>query len=164
MNPLIGSKTKRLLPLLIALLAVIMVLTGANVARATQRGVIPVDHNAASGGDDSTRFPFNNIAEALTVAGSLGDAVVIVAPGTYPVSSTLRIQSSIDLRGSNVMEVDDAGWPTASIAPGTETRIVGTEALGTSDLVSAGPSDNGILHGVEIRNLTFDSGPARGND
>jgi hypothetical protein len=62
------------------------------------------------------------------------------------------------------MEVDDAGWPTGSIAPGTETRIVGTGTLGTSDLVSVGPSGNGILHGVEIRNFTFDSGPARGND
>jgi hypothetical protein len=62
------------------------------------------------------------------------------------------------------MEVDHAGWPTGSIAPGTETKIVGTAALGTSALVSVGPSDDGVLHGVKIRNLTFDSGPARGDD
>jgi hypothetical protein len=94
----------------------------------------------------------------------LGGAVVVVEPGQYPVSSTLRIQSPVDLRGSNVMEVDDAGWPTGSIAPGTETKIVGTAALGTSALVSVGPSDDGVLHGVQLRNLTFDSGPARGDD
>ena len=75
-------------------------------------------------------------------------------------SSTLRIQSPVDLRGSNVMEVDDAGWPNGSIAPATETKIVGTAALGTSSLVSVGRSDGGVLHGVQIRNLTFDSGPA----
>src|SRR5262249_34306887 len=57
-----------------------------------------------------------------------------------------------------------SGWPTGATAPGTETRIVGTSALGTSDLVAVGPSGNGILHQVEIRNFTFDSGPARGND
>jgi len=33
----------------------------------------------------------------------LGGAVVIVEPGQYLVSSTLRIQSPIDLRGSNVI-------------------------------------------------------------
>jgi hypothetical protein len=129
-----------------------------------EEGVIHVDDNAAPGGDGSRRFPFNNIANALARAASLGGAVVVVEPGQYPVSSTLQIQSPIDLRGSNVMEVDDAGWPTGSIAPGTETRIVGTAALGTGALVSVGPSASGVIEGVKIRNFTFDSGVARGDD
>lgn len=128
------------------------------------RLVIHVDDDAGPGGNGSGRYPFDNIADALTLAQSLGGAVVIVEPGQYPVSSTLRIQSPIDLRGSNVMEVDGAGRPTGFVAPGTETRIVGTTALGTSALLSVGPSDNGVLHGVEIRNFIFDSGPARGDD
>ena len=128
------------------------------------RLVIHVDANAGPGGDGSGRFPFDNIADALTLAGSLGGAVVVVEPGQYPVSSTLRIQSSIQLRGSNVMEVDDADRPTGSIVPGTETRIVGTAALGTNALLSVAPTDGGVLHGVEIRNFTFDSGQAHGDD
>jgi len=125
------------------------------------RLVIHVDDDAGPGGNGSGRYPFDNIADAFALAQSLGGAVVVVEPGQYPVSSTLRIQTPIDLRGSNVMEVDDAGRPTGSIAPGTETRIVGTAALGTSALLSVSPSDDGVLHGVEIRNFTFDSGPAR---
>jgi hypothetical protein len=125
------------------------------------RLVIHVDDDAGPGGNGSGRYPFDNIADALTLATSLGDAVVVVEPGQYPVSSTLLIQSPVHLRGSNVMEVDDAGRPTGSIVPGTETRIVGTAALGTGALLSVGPSDDGVLHGVEIRDFTFDSGPAR---
>lgn len=167
MNPLTQFKELRILrfPIAAALMAIVVVaLMSPNLALAIQRVVIHVDDDAAPGGDGSPRFPFNNIADAFALAGSFGGAVVVVEPGQYPVSSTLRIQSSIELRGSNVMQVDDAGWPTGSIAPGTETRIVGTAALGTSDLVSVAPSGNGIVQGVEIRNLTFDSGPARGND
>src|SRR5207244_12512258 len=62
----------------------------------------------------------------------------------------------------NEMEVDDAGWPTGSIVPGTETRIVGTAALGTAPLVSVGSSASGVIQGVQIRNFTFESG--RGDD
>src|SRR5437868_947800 len=126
--------------------------------------VIHVDAAARPGGDGSGRFPFDNIAAALSLAGSLGGAVVVVGPGQYPVSSTLWIQGPIDLRGSNVMEVDDAGRPTGFIVPGTETRIVGTAALGTSALLSVAPADGGVLLGVEIRNFTFDAGQARGDD
>lgn len=136
-------------------------------AHAAQRSawrIIHVDDDAGPGGDGSGRFPFDNIADALARAASLGGAVVVVEPGQYPVSSTLQIQSPIDLRGSNVMEVDDAGWPTGANVPGTETRILGTAALGTGALVSVGPSASGVIQGVEIRNFTFDSGPARGDD
>lgn len=128
------------------------------------RLVIHVDDDAGPGGNGSGRYPFDNIADALALAQSLGGAVVVVEPGQYPVSSTLRIQSPIDLRGSNVIEVDDAGRPNGSIAAGTETKIVGTAALGASALLSVGPSDNGVLDGVEIRNFSFYSGPGRGDD
>ena len=133
-------------------------------AEVSRRPIIHVDDDAGPGGDGSGRFPFDNIADALARAASLGGAVVVVEPGQYPVSSTLRIQSAIDLVGSNVMEIDSAGWPTGSIAPGTETRIVGTAALGTAALVSVGPTAGGFIQDVEIRNFPFDSGPARGDD
>lgn len=126
--------------------------------------ILHVDDDAEPGGDGSGRRPFNDIADALALAGSLGDVVVIVAPGTYPVSRTLRIASGVDLRGSIVMDVDAAGLPTGSIVSGTDTRIVGTEALGSRDLVSVAPDGDGIVEGVEIRNLTFDSGVGRGTD
>src|ERR1700757_94098 len=67
----------------------------------TEEGVIHVDANAVPGGDGSGRFPFNNIASALARAASFGGAVVVVEPGQYPVSTTLQIQSPIELRGSN---------------------------------------------------------------
>jgi hypothetical protein len=137
---------------------------GPDAAPRTGWPIIHVDDDARPGGDGSARLPFDNIADALARAAFLGGAVVVVEPGQYPVSSTLRVQSPVDLRGSNVMEVDDAGWPTGSIAPGTETRIVGTVALGTGALVSVGSSASGVIQGVEIRNFTFDSGPARGDD
>ena len=138
--------------------------SGATSTLVGRGSLIHVDADAGPGGNGSAKFPFEDIADALALAGSLGGAVVIVKPGQYPVSSTLRIQSSIELRGSNVMEVDAAGWPTGSIVPGTETRIVGTSALGTSALVVVASTDGSVLHGVVIRNLSFDSGPARGDD
>lgn len=119
--------------------------------------VIHVDDDAGPGGDGSGSSPFDNISDALALAASLGGAVIVVEPGQYPVSRTLQIQSPIDLRGSNVMDVDDAGWPTGSIVPGTETRIVGTAALGTGALVSVGSSASGVIQGVKIQNFTFDS-------
>jgi hypothetical protein len=135
-----------------------------DAAQGGGQGVIHVDANAAPGGDGTGRFPFNNIADALALAASQGGAVVVVAPGEYPVSSTLHIQSPVELQGSTVMEVDDAGWPTGSIVPGTETRIVGTASLGSAPLVSVGSSASGVIQGVQIRNFTFDSGPAHGDD
>jgi hypothetical protein len=140
--------------------------TGAADAAAQVSGqrVIHVDAGARPGGDGSGRFPFNNVADALGLANSLGGALVVVAPGIYPVVSTLHIQSPIELQGSNVMEVDDAGRPTGSVVSGTETSIVGTTALGTAPLVSVGSSAGGVIQGVQIRNFTFGSAPARGDD
>lgn len=153
------------LPILFgSLLAVCAVPLTSDAGQHSGQHVIHVDDDAGPGGNGSGGFPFDNIADALALAASLGGAKVVVEPGQYPVSSTLQIQSPIDLLGSNVMEVDGAGWPTGSIAPGTETRIVGTAALGTGALVSVGPSASGVIQGVDIRNFTFDSGPATGDD
>jgi hypothetical protein len=60
--------------------------------------------------------------------------------------------------------VDDAGRPTGSIKPGTESRIVGTTALGTNGLVLVAPAGAGVVQDVVITNFTFDSGPSRGDD
>ncbi len=78
-----------------------------DAAQGSGQRVIHVDDDAEPGGDGSGRSPFDNIADSLALAASLGGAVVVVEPGQYPVSSTLHIQSPVDLRGSNEMEVDD---------------------------------------------------------
>jgi hypothetical protein len=129
-----------------------------------RRSIIHVQADAEPGGDGSGKLPFANIADALALAESASGAVVLVAPGQYPVSSTLRIQSSVELRGSNMMEMDDTGWPTGSVVPETETRIFATSALGSNALVSVAPGGSGVIDRVTIRNLTFDSGPSRGDD
>ncbi len=128
------------------------------------RLVIHVDDDAAPGGDGSGRFPFDDIADAVALAESSGGAAIVVEPGRYEVSSTIRIQSPIDLKGSNVMEVGVDGWPTGSVTPGTESIIVGTAALGTQPLVSVGRDDSGVLRGVGIRGLAFEAGPGGGED
>lgn len=136
--------------------------SGATSALVGGGSLIYVDADARPAGNGSARLPFDNIADAIALAGSSGGGVILVSPGHYSVSSTLRIQNSIELRGSNVMEVDHAGLPTGSIVPGTETRIVGTAALGTNAVVSVAPAGGSIVQGVVIRNLTIDTGLARG--
>ena len=111
----------------------------------------------STGGDGSKQSPFNNLVEALADARTTSETVVIrVAPGDYAIDSSLVIdRSSLDLRGSSVLIKDAHGWPTGKVAPGTRTRIVGTELLGQGPLVAVGRPDGVVIEEVAIRGFVF---------
>jgi hypothetical protein len=76
---------------------------------------------------------YHTIADAVAHARAVGgDPTIQVAPGRYELANTIIIDIPLDLVGSNVMGIDSNGWPTGVVSPGTETRIVGLAALGTS--------------------------------
>ncbi len=120
-------------------------------------GVIHVDDDAKPGGDGSAKAPYNDIHDAVAAAEGLNGAVVLVHPGRYEVNSTIRVQYSIDLRGSNVIVKDSNDWPTGTVSPGSETRIVGTSALGFDALIAVSRSDGSVVPDVQIRNFTLES-------
>jgi hypothetical protein len=135
----------------------------SELATAHARVVIHVDDDAGPGGDGSARAPFHSIADAVGRAASVDNALVVVAPGRYEVSSSIRIASPMELRGSNALEVDSDGMPTGSVVAGTETRVVGTAALGPRPLISVGRSDGGVLTGIEIAGFSLECGPETGD-
>ena len=121
-----------------------------------------VDINAPSGGDGSNHAPFNSIETAVAYANGLsGTPTIRVAAGRYPVSATLVIQKGMILRGSNRMLTDSDGFPTGA-DPQTESRIVGTAALGANLLVSIGANNGQTISPIDIRQLTFEAGPGTG--
>jgi hypothetical protein len=79
-------------------------------------------------------------------------------------ASTIIIDISLDLVGSNVMEIDSNGWPTGVVIPGTETRIVGLAGLQALPLVSVGGPDPLVMNDVNIQGFTFQGSPGGGND
>jgi hypothetical protein len=145
-------------------LVVLVLLCLVTAARAEKEGVLRVAAGAAAGGDGSGKAPFATIGEAVARATELGGATILVGPGTYPIASTVSIRVPLVLRGSNVMEVDADGWPTGNIAPGTETKILGTAALGAATMIAVGSVSGPVLSGVTVENLTLDLGPGGGND
>ena len=130
-------------------------------AQTTPPVMIHVDDDAAAGGNGSANSPYNNLADALAAARETSAAVVInVRPGDYPVGSTLVIDRPLALRGSSVLTRDASGWATGEVAPGTETRIRGTAALGTQPLVLVGRADAVVISDVEIRGFVFQAANA----
>ncbi|AMO23696.1 hypothetical protein GCM10027034_37060 [Ramlibacter solisilvae] len=122
-----------------------------------------VDINAPPGGDGSNQAPFNSIETAVAYANGLSETPTIeVAAGRYPVSATLVIQKGMILRGSNRMLTDSDGFPTGA-DPQTESRIVGTAALGANRLVSIGANNGQTISPIDIRQLTFEAGPGMGD-
>jgi hypothetical protein len=119
--------------------------------------VIYVDVDAAPGGDGSERHPYDNLPDALAAARTISGAVVIeVAPGDYVIDSSLVIdRSSLGLRGSSVLIKDNQGWPTGAVAPGTSTRILGSELLGPEPLVAVGRADGVVVEEIGIRGFVF---------
>lgn len=144
--------------LLFAVVVALAVL--ATPAQAAPHRVIHVDDDAAPGGNGGARFPYNNLMDALAEARTISSAVVInVAPGDYAIESSLVIDRSLDLRGSSVLIEDADGWPTGAVAPGTETRILGTGPLGTQPLAAVGRSDGVVIDDVRIRGFVFEGKP-----
>lgn len=117
---------------------------------ATPKSVlIHVDDDAAAGGDGSARRPFINIAEAIAAARtSPGPIVIVVRPGDYPQATSLVVDIPLELRGSTTQVINpDDPWPTGIVNPGTQTRILGTSALGSQPLISVARADGQVLAG-----------------
>jgi hypothetical protein len=130
---------------------------------------IHVDDDAAPGGDGSADAPFDNlpaaVAHAREQAGPDRPVAIRLAPGVYPQSETLSIDFPVALRGSNQMSVDQDGWPTGELAPGSDTVILGTAELGADTMVKIGAEAGPVLRrGVTVRDLTFDLGPGTGHE
>lgn len=127
-------------------------------AGAISAKTIHVDDDAAPGGNGSGKAPFATIAEAVEMANGLGGDTIKVAPGLYEISSTIKIEKPLKLRGSNEIVMDENGWPTEEVIPGTETRLVDTGSLGTSSMISVGRTDLAVLSDVTIANLSLEGG------
>lgn len=126
--------------------------TSAHTAQATS---IHVDDNAALGGNGTAKSPYRNLADALVAANATAGAVVIkVAPGDYPIASTLIIERPLELRGSSVLIEGADGWPTGDVAAGTETRVFSTNST-LSQLVRVGRGDGSVLNDVSIHGFVF---------
>ena len=118
--------------------------------------VIYVNEGAAPDGNGSYRFPFRNLPAAVAKAKSTtGDVVIRVAPGRYPIDSTLVIDRSLALIGSTEIIESASGFPTDSTVPGTATRIVGGEGMGSSPIITVGRPDGVVIDGVTIRGFIF---------
>lgn len=127
-----------------------------------RRLVLHVDDDAAPGGDGSGRAPFADLGEAVAQAQAGGGGLVLIAPGTYTRSAPLFVGAGITLRGASELEVDDDGWPTGVIRPGTETRIVG-QGLGDRALIEVGAVAGPVIRDVSIEGLSLEAGNTTGN-
>ena len=139
---------------------------GAAHGAGPQKIVIHVDDDAPAGGNGSGKSPFSDIGDALAQASgtpSTTAVVVAVAPGDYHVSSSVRIDRPLALRGSTVLVEGADGWPTGAIEPGTETRIFTTNPAGTLPVVAVGRTDAVVIGDVEIRGFVF-NGRLNGNE
>jgi hypothetical protein len=120
--------------------------------------VIHVSANAPAGGDGSGGRPYSDVAVAMDAARSaaLGGASVVIniEPGSYPVSTTLRIDFPLHLRGANIPVLDDSGWPTGSVEPGTESLIYGTPSLGTDPVLAIAGTDTTSVS-ASVTNLSL---------
>jgi hypothetical protein len=126
--------------------------------------VLHVDASAPSGGDGSGRNPYQSLSDAVTRANTEGGAQIVVSPGTYPVSSTIRIETPISILGSNVMTRDSDGLPTGVVAAGTESRIVAASTAAADTIFIVSRVDGGIIRGVYSYKLTFHSHNGNLND
>jgi polygalacturonase len=125
--------------------------------------VVFVDDDAAPSGDGSSRTPFRSLSEAVAAINGSGGGTIIVAPGVYLVTTTIRLEKPVNIRGSNVALANSDGWPSGALLDGTETRIVGTSALGTTTTIVAGKADGTVLNNVTISNLTIETFAGGGN-
>jgi Protein of unknown function (DUF1565) len=149
-------KRERLGAVMLTLLAAVALTAMlATSAQSAQARTIHVDDDAALGGNGSSRSPYNNLADAFADARATSAAVVIrVAPGDYPVESTLVVDRSLELRGSSVSTKDADGWPTGETAAGTETRVFSTNPA-LSQLLLVGRADGAVMSDVSIRGFVF---------
>ncbi len=125
-------------------------------AQTAQTVMIHVNDDAAPGGNGSSKAPYNSVTDALAVAGATSAAVVIkVAPGNYPISSSLVVDRPLELRGSSVLIEDAHGWPTGEVVAGTETRLFASNPT-LPQVIRVEGDDSSVLSGVTIRGFVFE--------
>jgi hypothetical protein len=130
---------------------------------ALQAQTIYVDDNGSANGNGSSQSPFNNIPAAVALANTLGSRPTIrIQPGVYPIASTIRIEKSIELRGSNEMQVDSQGWPLRNVTAGTEAILVGTAALGNNPMIVFSKPGQ-VITNIDVRDLSFEAAPGAGS-
>lgn len=124
---------------------------------------IHVDDDAAPGGDGSARRPFHRLQDAVAEANSRSKAPVIqMAPGTYELTETLKIENSMTINGSSELEFDFANLPTGRVAdPSTETRIVASPELQRL-MISVG-KDGAVIRDVKLRRLVMQNSATNPN-
>lgn len=134
---------------------------GLLVASVLVVGTLASDANGASvvlhvnAGRSTSRNSFLSVASAVAHARKLSGPpdlhiVIKIAPGSYSLSETLRLDiPNLTLRGSNEPQVDADGWPTGELSGGTETSLIATPALGAAPLVLI------EADGVTVRNLSL---------
>ena len=105
----------------------------------------------------STVQPGESLEDAVAAAKASGARVLKLAPGDYPVSSTLVIDFPLELRGSQVMEYDADGWPTGVVA-GSETRILPGGVAALASVVRLGNPEGPVTSGLTIKDLTVVGG------
>jgi hypothetical protein len=76
--------------------------------------------------------------------------LIKVPPGDYVLTEPLLIDRALDLRGSTELIEGDDGWPTGDAVPGTETRILAANPVGTQPLFVVGRGDASVLNDVSI--------------
>jgi hypothetical protein len=81
--------------------------------------------------------------------------LIKVMPGDYVLAEPLLIDRSIDLRGSSELIEGDDGWPAGDAVPGTETRIVAANPVGSQSLFVVGRADATVLNDISIRGFVF---------
>ena len=120
-----------------------------------QQTVIFVDDDAAPGGNGTSNFPFHNLPEAVEAARTLSGGIIQirVAPGDYPVASTLLIDRSLDLEGSTQL-VRQNLLPTGEVVAGTATRVFATNSSLT-ELVRVERSNSAVLSNLIIGGFIF---------
>jgi hypothetical protein len=118
--------------------------------------MIHVNDDTAPGGNGTARFPFNNLPDAVDAARTiLGPVIIQVKPGDYPLTSTLVIDRSLELRGSSVPIYDIDSWPTGEVVPGTATRIFASNGTLTR-LVLVDHGDSTVLPDVKISGFVIE--------
>jgi hypothetical protein len=117
-------------------------------------------HFAAAGGNGSSTAPFQTIEDALSAARNAVTATkgnlavtIDVAPATYSLSTTLNLDiPNLVLQGSNVMQVDTDGWPTGTVAPKMETKLLAQPALANQPIILINSTS-----GVTVTKFTIDA-------
>lgn len=118
--------------------------------------VIHVDDDAGPGGNGSSRFPFDNLPDAVAASRTVLDPVIIkVEPGDYALDSTLLIDRPLELRGATVPVMGLDGWPTGAAVPGSATRLFAANPEMTR-LILVGRTNSSVLQNVTIRHFVLE--------